>query len=125
MTVKPPTALATMLAAGVLLAGCGGGSSTKSPTSAATAATTPATTPTTIAPAGTAAIAACKQAVQAQTSLTASARERLETICKKASSGSAAEVNKVAREVCEELIKSEPIPAGTAKEEALKACRSR
>jgi hypothetical protein len=74
-------------------------------------------------PAGVAAITACKQAIQAQTSLPASAKSKLEAVCGKAASGDQAAVRKAAQEVCEEVINKSAVPAGPVKEHALQTCR--
>ncbi|HMD57634.1 MAG TPA: hypothetical protein VKG82_09205 [Solirubrobacteraceae bacterium] len=135
MIARPSAWLAASLAAGALLGGCGGSSSSSSSSSPSPAATTSGaagggpSSPSTsgehaVSPADAeAALAACKQAVQAQTSLSSTVRGRLEVICQKAASGNHAAVVQAAREVCEEVIKSSSLPAGTAKEQALAGCR--
>ncbi|HXR29030.1 MAG TPA: hypothetical protein VN772_05570 [Solirubrobacteraceae bacterium] len=65
---------------------------------------------------------ACKQAIAAQTTLPASAKSKLEAVCAKAASGDQAAVRKAAEEVCEEVIDKSAVPAGPAREQALKAC---
>ncbi|MGO8907209.1 MAG: hypothetical protein ACLQMH_16550 [Solirubrobacteraceae bacterium] len=70
------------------------------------------------------AVAACKQALHEETTLPASAKQKLEGVCDKAGSGNAAEVRKAAEEVCVEVVRSSAVPAGPAKEEALAACKS-
>lgn len=115
--MRPALLLATMLTAGLLAAGCGGSGSGSSATSAST--------PAASTPAGEAAVAACRQAVGAQTSLPAATRARLEGICSKAASGGTAQVAQVAREVCEEAVRgTSTVTKGSALEqEALAACR--
>ncbi len=116
------------------LAGCGGSSKHSGTSSSGGASsssqggsTTTSTNPTGVPPgtsaAGQAAIAACKAAIQAQTTLPASARSKLEGVCGKAASGDRAAVRKAAQEVCEEVIDKSAIPAGPAKEQALQTCR--
>jgi len=127
--------LATALAGGLLIAGCGSSSSTTTSsqsTSTPAAASTPAatSTPTTtgagpVAPNLQAAVAACKQAIQAQRTLTAGAKSKLEAICGKAAKGDTAAIKQAAREVCEEVVKTSAVPAGPAREQALAACKSK
>jgi hypothetical protein len=74
---------------------------------------------------GAAAVAACKQAIQAQTTLPASAKSKLEAVCSKAASGDQAAVKKAAEEVCEEVVNRASPPAGAAREQALAACKSK
>jgi hypothetical protein len=120
--------LAATLTAATLLAGCGG--SKKATTGSSTAAGGASSTPSTSTPAGApgsnaagaAAIAACKQAIQSQTTLPAHAKAKLEAVCGKAASGDQAAVRKAAKEVCEEVINTASIPA-SAKERALQTCR--
>jgi hypothetical protein len=127
MNLKPFTWLLAALIAGVLLAGCGSSSSTTSsaaPATTAAAATTSSTPSATITPVGgAAAVAACKQAIQAQTTLPAGAKSKLEAICAKAASGDQAAVRKAAQEVCEEVVNKSAVPAGAAREQALAACK--
>jgi hypothetical protein len=124
MTRRPTALLAAALLAGALLAGCGGGGSSAG-TSAAGQNTSspPAASSTPTSAAGLAAVTACKQAIQAQTALPQSAKEKLERVCGKAASGDQAAVRKVAREVCEEAINDASIPT-SAKEQAKAACAS-
>ena len=70
-------------------------------------------------------MAACKQAIQAQTTLPKGAKEKLEGVCAKAAKGDQAAVKKAAQEVCEEVINKSVIPAGSAKEQALSACKQK
>ncbi len=118
-----------VLLAGLLLAGCGSSgssssSSSSSQSSAAPAATAPAGTGTAASSGGAVAVAACKQAIHDQATLSASAKAKLEGICNKAGSENAAEVRKAAEEVCTEVVNSSAVPSGPAKEEALAACKS-
>jgi ABC-type phosphate transport system substrate-binding protein len=132
MNARPIAWLASALAAVALLAGCGSSSSTSSSTPAATSATGSATSTGSTSPlpsltgaAGAAAVAACKQAIQAQTTLPASAKAKLEGVCVKAAKGDQAAVKKAAQEVCEEVINKSALPAGSAKEQALSACKQK
>jgi hypothetical protein len=120
MNVRPSAWLLTALAAAVLLTGCGGGSSSSSSTTAAPGS---ASTQSTSGPASASAIAACKQAIKAQATLPAGAKGKLEGVCAKAASGDQAAVRKAAQEVCEEVIDKSAIPAGVARQNALKACK--
>jgi hypothetical protein len=129
MRARPSIWLVTVLSTAALLAGCGGSSKSSSGTSGAStagAASTPSTSPAGVAPgsgaAGEAAIAACKQAIQAQTTLPATAKAKLEAVCGKAASGDQAAVRTAAKEVCEEVIQKSAIPS-SAKERALQTCR--
>jgi hypothetical protein len=102
------------LAAALLIAGCGsGGGSTTTVTSQ------------TAVPPGNAqqAVASCEQAVRSQHTISASAKAKLEAICKKAGSGGQAGLQSVAHEVCIELLEASHVPAGAAKEKALAACK--
>jgi hypothetical protein len=131
MNARLATLPVVALLAAALLAGCGSSSSTTKSAAPATAPAAGATAPsTTGAPAATTptaggaqAVAACKQAIQAQTSLPASAKSKLEAVCGKAASGDQAAVRKVAQEVCEEVIKQSAVPAGPTREQALAACK--
>jgi hypothetical protein len=121
---------------GGLIAGCGSSSSTttssqSTSTPAAASSTPTATSGAKITGAGVAipnvqaAVAACKQAIQAQTTLSAGAKSKLEAICEKAAKGDTTAVRQAAREVCEEVIKTSAVPAGPAREQALAACKAK
>jgi phage tail tape-measure protein len=128
-------ALAAVLACVLLGAGCGGGSTsgtatttgartTPSPTGSSSTSSTP--TSTTPSSANVAkAIAACKAAIRAHSTLPASARAKLEAICGKVARGDKNAVRAVAREVCEEVVKDSSLPAGPSREQALAACRAK
>jgi hypothetical protein len=118
-----------VLACAALLAGCGSSNSSKS---SSTGGSTPAgqtgstssgapglTTPSQIK----AATEECKRIIQSQAKLPASAKEKLEGACAKAAKGDTAAVKQAAREVCEEVINKSQVPAGSAKQAALAACR--
>lgn len=134
--MRPIRALAsTWLAAALLatvLSGCGGsskssttsgGAASSGGSSSTSSSTSTNGVPAGTSPAGVAAITACKQAIQAQTSLPATAKAKLESVCAKAASGDQAAVRKAAQEVCEEVINKSAVPAGPAKEHALQTCR--
>ncbi|MCW3034635.1 MAG: hypothetical protein QOK19_2672 [Solirubrobacteraceae bacterium] len=119
-----------VLLCGALLAGCGGGSSSSSKSSstpaqgASTAGSkTPSGAPAAGSPEIKEAIAECKQIIQSQSKLPASAKTRLEGACEQAAKGNTNAVKLAAREVCEEVIDKSSVPNGSAKEAALKACR--
>jgi hypothetical protein len=136
MNLKPFTWLLAALIAAALLAGCGSSSSTTSSAAPATSSAAPATstpaasstpsatTTPAVGSAGAAAVAACKQAIQAQTTLPAGAKSKLEAVCAKAANGDQAAVRKAAEEVCEEVVNKSNVPAGAAREQALAACKS-
>lgn len=123
-----------------LIAGCGSSSSITSSTTSsqsstpATTSSTPAastssttqstSTSTAVPPANIAqAIATCKSQIQAQSTLPAGAKTKLEAVCEKAAKGDTAAVKVAAREVCEEVIKNSSVPA-SAQQQALAACKA-
>jgi hypothetical protein len=123
--------------AGALIAGCGGGGST---TTSAHSTSTPAaasSTPSTSSSSSTkapgagsvpnvqAAVEACKKTIQAQKTLPAPAKAKLEAVCGKAAKGDTAAVHKAAQEVCEEVIENSAVHAGSAREQALAACKTK
>jgi hypothetical protein len=124
--------LATALAGGVLLVGCGGGSKSSSSSqtpqapSTSSSAATP-TTPSTSTPSSAAAIAravgACRAVIGAAPNLSAAVKSKVEGICNKASSGDLAGARKAAREVCAEVVNAEPVPA-VVKEHARAQCKT-
>ena len=134
MILRRSSWLVGVLLCGALVAGCGSSSSntsssttTSTPAAAATTSSTPAATSS--SPAGgasvQAAVAACKQAIQAQSTLPAGAKTKLEAVCLKAANGDTSAVKAAAREVCEEVIKTSAVPAGPAREQALAACKTK
>ena len=123
MTRTLMTWLTVALVGALLLAGCGSSSSSSS--SSTPAATTTTTTTTSNNPAVAAAVAACKSGVQAASTLSASAKRKIEGVCEKAAGGDKEAARKAAQEVCEELINSSPLPSSSAKEEALKSCKTK
>lgn len=109
-------ALAAALATGALLVGCGGSNS--SPTTAA-AQTTGAVTGSQ----AQAAVRACRQAIQAESTLPSAAKSKLEAVCPKAVAGDREAVKQATREVCAEIIEKGAIPEGPDKQAALRACK--
>jgi len=125
--------LVTALVVAAILGGCGSSSSTSS---TASTATTPASTSTASTSSGTSgtpltgasaaqAVELCKKEIQAQSTLPASAKAKLEAVCDKAAKGDSTAVKKAAQEVCEEVVNTSPIPSGSAKEQALAACKAK
>jgi hypothetical protein len=121
--------LVSALVVAAILGGCGSSSTTTSTASTATApASTGAGTSSTPALTGASAAQAielCKKEIQAQSTLPATAKAKLEGVCDKAAKGDQAAVKKAAQEVCEEVINSSQLPAGSAKEQALAACKAK
>jgi hypothetical protein len=114
--LKLSTWLIVALAA-ALLAGCGSSGSTSS--------TATVTSQTAIPPVNAQqAVASCEQAVNSQHTISASAKAKLEGICKKAGAGGQAGLENVAHEVCTELLEASHVPAGAARERALAACKA-
>ncbi len=131
--------LAVAAVGGALLAGCGSSSSsstTASSTPAASSSTsTAAPTSTSTAassssasgggsvannPAVKAAVAQCKSSINAQPTLSASAKAKLSAICDEAAKGDPASLKKAEAKVCVELVK-ETVPAA-AQAQALASC---
>jgi ABC-type glycerol-3-phosphate transport system substrate-binding protein len=124
MIRRPSSCLAGLLACGLLAAGCGSSGATKSASTAATSTSTPtASTPSSATVAR--AVAACKTEIQTQSTLPASAKSKLESVCSKAAKGEKRAVTAVAREVCEEVIKRASLAKGSAEEQALASCRTK
>jgi hypothetical protein len=136
--------LAGVVLCSALICGCGsGGSSTTSGSTAGTpavttsaASSTAATTtssaapPTSVIPNGpisaaelAAAVAECKSVIKRAPTLSASLKGKVEAICNKAASGNIAAARAAAREVCDEVINSTPIPKAE-KAQALAACKT-
>ncbi len=129
--------LAAVLLCGALIAGCGSGNSstagstsvsstaTSAPstgTTATTGASTTSTVPTNSA--GVAQyVAICKSIIKQQPSLPANVKAKVEAICNKAADGDVEGARAAAKEACVEIINASPIPSGTAKEQAVAACR--
>jgi len=125
MTRRRSAWLAALVLPAALIAGCGSSSSSTS-TSAPSTSSSAAGTSSAIPPANVAqAVEACKKLIQNQSALPASAKAKLEGVCEKAAKGDGEAVKKAAREVCEEVIKNSPVPAGVAQEQALAACKAK
>jgi uncharacterized protein YceK len=117
---------------GVLLAGCGSSSKSSSDTSGS-ASSPPATTGSTSTPSTNgalannpqvkAAVAACKQSINAQPTLSADLKSKLSKVCDKAGTGDEAGAKKATQQVCEAIVNSGKIPSGPAKDQALAACK--
>jgi hypothetical protein len=145
------TWLVVAFAGGALVAGCGSSATTTSTQTAPAAATsTPAgaaSTPTaaastpaggTTAPSSGAtgkaaepkppallSAAACKQAINAQSAISGSAKAKLEAVCQKAASGDTAALHKAAQEACVELVNASNVPVGAPRERALAICHTK
>jgi len=129
MIRRTPLLVAALVVAAII-GGCG--SSSSSTTSTASTAATPSTasTGTTTTPvlsgaAAAQAIEICKKEIQSQSTLPASSKSKLEAVCEKAANGDTTAVKKAAQEVCEEVVNASPIPSGSAKEQALAACKAK
>jgi PBP1b-binding outer membrane lipoprotein LpoB len=125
--------VAALLATSLVAAGCGSdddSSSTSTPTpteatSTPTTESTPttATTPGNVDDAVKAAIESCKSAVNAQPTISADVKTKLNTLCEKATD--AAGAAEAAKEVCKAVV--DGLPAGTpdaAKQQASAACEA-
>ena len=111
--LKLSTWLVVALTAGALMAGCGSSGST---TTSSQTAVPPVDAQQ--------AVASCEKAVRSQHSISSSSKAQLEAICKKAGGGGQAGLKKVAEEVCIELLDASHVPAGSARDQALAACKS-
>jgi len=135
--------LVVVVIGSMFIAGCGSSSSSSSTssqssspaaTSGTTSSSTPASTGTTSTPGTTPnpassaavadAVAECKSVIKEAPTLGASTKAKVEAICNKAADGDLAGARAAAKEVCEEVINSSPIPAGAIKEHALAACKA-
>jgi hypothetical protein len=56
--------------------------------------------------------------------LTASEKTKIDTLCEKAATENPVQVREAAAEICEELVNGSQLPAGTAKSQALAACKA-
>jgi hypothetical protein len=133
MTLKLSTWLLAVLAGAALLAGCGSSSSTSTSTTptitVSRTTTTPGTTTTgtntttVLTPAqAKEAASTCKKGVQAESSIPASAKPKLEKTCEKAATGDTSALRTVAQEACVQLVNAAHLPAGAARERALSVC---
>ncbi len=136
------TVVITLLATSFIAAGCGDDEDTNSTstpaattqttaTEATTAATTPtettstpttATTPGSADEAVTQAVEACKYGIDAQPTIYASLKSDLKDICDKAASGDAQAAADATKEVCTKIVEAN-VPAGSARDQALAACK--
>jgi hypothetical protein len=135
MIPRLSTWLVVALLGGVFVAGCGSSSSSTSTSTsssqssqsgapaAATTSSSSSTVPAVASAAIAQAVAACKHGVQAASTLSASTRTKIEAICNKAASGDLNAAREAARQLCIELVNASPVPAGSAKEQALAACK--
>jgi hypothetical protein len=144
MLARRSQLLAGVLLCSALICGCGsGGSSTTSGSTASTPAATTSTSsstaaattssaapPTSDIPNGpisaaqlAVAVAECKSVIKRAPTLSASLKGKVEAICNKAASGNIAAARAAAREVCDEVINSTPIPKAE-KAQALAACKT-
>ena len=129
-----------LLAAGALVAGCGGddeggggGGDTGAQTQPGPTETATETATTTTEDGGGGggadpshpqvkqAVESCKQQINAQPGISEDVRSDLEEICQKAASGDEKEVREATKEVCRKLIE-ENVPDGPAREQALASC---
>jgi hypothetical protein len=116
MILKLSTWLVVALAGGALVAGCG--SSSKSTSSSQITTARPAT------PLNAQQRAACKRAIQAQSTISPSARTKLvRRICEKATPRDQTAQQREIQEACVELVNASHIPAGPARERALAVCK--
>jgi hypothetical protein len=132
-----------LFATALVAVGCGGSDNKNSDSTATAAQTPPATTDTsggdTSTPPATtdtsggggaadpqiqAAVDACKQQIAAAPNLKDATKADLNKICEDIKSGNAADIQKVAREVCGKIIDDSGIPDGPAKDQAKMACDS-
>lgn len=136
MTSRRLPWLASLLACGALIGGCGSSASstTSSQSSSSTAASTPTTSSTTASTpsASTLAtapaqeqIAACQRALAAESKMPPQLKAKLNDDCVKAAHGDKAAIKQAIREVCEEVIKSSALVAGPARDKALAACKAK
>lgn len=118
---------ATVLAFGLIAAGCGGDDdeTTDEPTVTEETTAEEETTAPEDAEAPPAdieqAVEACRENVQATPQLSDDVKSDLEELCEKAASGDEQEVREASREVCIKIVE-ETVPEGSAREQALSAC---
>ena len=118
MNLKLSTWLVVALAGGAIFAGCG--SSSKS-TAGSQTTSTPARPVTSLTAQQ---LAACKRTIQAESTISASAKTKLEQrICKNPPPGNQAAQQKEVEDACVELVNASHIPAGAARERALAVCK--
>jgi hypothetical protein len=115
-------AVLTVLATGLLAAGCGDDSSSTPTAATTTQSTATETTPSTTTGRVDEAVASCKRRIDDQPTLSESLKDDLKSVCEKAGSGakSAAEAT---REVCTKIVEA-TLPEGSTRDQALDACKS-
>jgi hypothetical protein len=128
----PSFALASALAAAVLVSGCGSsstssGGSTSSPAASSSTGST-STTGSTSKSTGLAELimTGCRAQLAAQPALTSAARAQIESACSRAAQGGATP-QEVTRKVCIEIVKRSALqgsPMTPAREKALAACKT-
>jgi len=128
MSLRLYTWMIVAVIAAALVAGCGGSSSSSTSSQTTSGQTTGSQTSlngTSPLPpaAGKQAATSCKHAIQTQTKLTASEKTKLEALCDKAASGNGADLDRIAHEVCVELINVSHVPTGPLRERALALCK--
>ena len=132
MTRRPYLQLAVLLAALLVVAGCGSSSKKTSSTGGASTTAPSTTAPTTSAPSTTStppggavggqkAVAACKSSIDRSPQLTSSDKAELKKVCAKAASGDVQAARKAAADVCVKVAER-AIPAGSARDQAVAAC---
>ena len=67
-------------------------------------------------------MAACKQAIQAQPTIPASLKPKLEAECEQTTGGNPTAYRKAAEEVCVKLIVA-TVPAGASRDQAIASCK--
>jgi hypothetical protein len=131
-----------LFATALVAVGCGGSDNNKSDSTTTAAQAPPATTDTvggdTSTPPATtdtggggaadpqlqAAIDACKQQISAAPNLKDATKADLNKICDDIKSGNAADIQKVAKDVCTKIIDDSGLPDGASKDQAKMACDS-
>jgi hypothetical protein len=115
--------LATLLACGVIAAGCGDDDDDNGDGSPAATESAPTDT-TGDADSVEEAVAACKERVQATAEqLSDELRGDLEDLCDKAASGDEEDIREAALEACKKVIE-ETVPEGSGRDQALEACEN-
>jgi hypothetical protein len=125
-----PLAVALLLAA-LFAIGCG--DDNKSSSGGSSGGSTPAATTSTDSgssssgtdvsnnPQVKAAVASCKQSIDANPAVKSDIKGDLEAICDKAASGNPDDVKAAIKEVCQKIVESS-VPAGSAQDQAKAAC---
>ena len=120
------TWLIVTVAGMALVAGCGGKSTTTSSSQPATSSSGSTGTGAVVPPKvnGAQVVSSCKHAIKSQTSISASAKSKLEHICEKASGGSKQALETVAHEECVALVDATPLPNEADRQRALSICKT-